>query len=261
MLIGMAAKGLPQDAKLFDPLEWAGIALASNGLHDAWDNIDDRLKKIGLDQSSYVNSHKIGELDFPEPDSVIGEWVSKDFGDYLRQNQHLCEQSLMAMRLANGDIFEPIIQGHERCHANSIGSEVWEAMNAFGFAGGFTASFHDRSQGTFSAFMTSSLTSGKDVTEAFDNLGIYVRNALVYFNEGLALRDMCSDGKFPQLSPRESECLLWVSAGKSTQQISDLLSLTDRTVNEYIAGAMRKLGATNRAHACARSILLSLISP
>ena len=48
---------------------------------------------------------------------------------------------------------------------------------------------------------------------------------------------------------------------QTVQQIADQLMLNDRTVDEYIANAVRKLTAGNRTHACARAIMLSLISP
>ena len=53
------------------------------------------------------------------------------------------------------------------------------------------------------------------------------------------------------LAPREKECLLWVGLGKTTKEIADRLKLSDPTVDEYIASAMRKLGATSRTQAVA----------
>jgi LuxR family quorum sensing-dependent transcriptional regulator len=55
----------------------------------------------------------------------------------------------------------------------------------------------------------------------------------------------------PQLSPREREVLSWVAAGKSTWQISEVLGISERTVNEHVVHACRKLGSANRTHAVA----------
>ncbi|AKM09135.1 hypothetical protein AB433_02775 [Croceicoccus naphthovorans] len=134
-------------------------------------------------------------------------------------------------------------------------------MLSFGFKGGFSTSFHDRKRKRFSAFLTSSRSSKQDITEIYDTFGGHIRSALIFFNEELIIKNLYRNGEIPALSERERECLLWVSAGHTTQQIADQLSLADRTVNEYISKATRKLHASNRAHACARSILLSLISP
>lgn len=47
----------------------------------------------------------------------------------------------------------------------------------------------------------------------------------------------------PRLSPREIECLKWSAAGKTAWEISVILSLSHRTVDEYLASAAFRLGA------------------
>jgi LuxR family quorum sensing-dependent transcriptional regulator len=52
-----------------------------------------------------------------------------------------------------------------------------------------------------------------------------------------------------RLSPREIECLKWVSAGKSDWVIGEILHLSGRTVNGYIESAKRKYEVTTRVQA------------
>lgn len=63
------------------------------------------------------------------------------------------------------------------------------------------------------------------------------------------------------LTQRQVECLTWVSAGMTSHEIAERLNLSTDTVNEYIAAASRRLGARNRVQACARAVLLGLVSP
>lgn len=56
------------------------------------------------------------------------------------------------------------------------------------------------------------------------------------------------------LSERERECLHWVSEGKTTEEVGLILGVTSNTVNSYIANAMQKFGAANRAMAIATAI-------
>lgn len=56
------------------------------------------------------------------------------------------------------------------------------------------------------------------------------------------------------LSERERECLFWVSEGKTTEEVSLILGVTSNTVNSYIAHAIQKVGASNRAMAIANAI-------
>lgn len=55
----------------------------------------------------------------------------------------------------------------------------------------------------------------------------------------------------PLLSAREKETLVWAAAGKSAWEIGEILCITQRTVEEHLASAIRKLGAANRPHAIA----------
>ena len=63
-----------------------------------------------------------------------------------------------------------------------------------------------------------------------------------------------------QLTDRERECLTWTARGKSAWSISQILSLSEHTVQFHIKGAMKKTGAGNRVQAVVTAIRLGLIS-
>jgi LuxR family quorum sensing-dependent transcriptional regulator len=52
-----------------------------------------------------------------------------------------------------------------------------------------------------------------------------------------------------RLSPRQIECLKWVRHGKSSNDIGDILGLSGRTVDHYLASACEKLGVRTRHQA------------
>lgn len=56
------------------------------------------------------------------------------------------------------------------------------------------------------------------------------------------------------LSERERECLRWVSEGKTTGEIAMIVGVSANTVNSYLANAIQKYGASNRAMAIATAI-------
>lgn len=62
------------------------------------------------------------------------------------------------------------------------------------------------------------------------------------------------------LSAREIETLAWAAAGKSAWETGEILRITQRTVEEHLASAIRKLGATNRAQAIAIALRDRIIS-
>lgn len=61
------------------------------------------------------------------------------------------------------------------------------------------------------------------------------------------------------LSERERECLVWVSEGKTTDEVALILGVSSNTVNSYIANAIQKFGANNRAMAIATAIRSGII--
>jgi DNA-binding CsgD family transcriptional regulator len=61
------------------------------------------------------------------------------------------------------------------------------------------------------------------------------------------------------LSERERECLLWVSEGKTTDEVALILGVSSNTVNSYVAHAIQKFGASNRAMAIATAIRSGII--
>ena len=65
--------------------------------------------------------------------------------------------------------------------------------------------------------------------------------------------------QFFGLSPREKECLLWLTAGKANKEVAHMLELSEKTVEHHIKRACQKLMATNRTHAVARAMTFQLL--
>jgi DNA-binding CsgD family transcriptional regulator len=67
--------------------------------------------------------------------------------------------------------------------------------------------------------------------------------------------------RFPTLSTREREILQWIAAGKSQQDVADILTLSQRTVEVHLRSAREKLYSLTTPQAIARAIALGLIHP
>jgi LuxR family quorum sensing-dependent transcriptional regulator len=65
----------------------------------------------------------------------------------------------------------------------------------------------------------------------------------------------------PRLTPREREVLAWAGQGKSAWETGEILGISQRTVEEHLAAATRKLGAVNRTRAVAIAIRDRIIEP
>jgi DNA-binding CsgD family transcriptional regulator len=65
----------------------------------------------------------------------------------------------------------------------------------------------------------------------------------------------------PTLSTREKEIMQWIAAGKSQQDIGDILSISHRTVEVHLRSARQKLYALTTPQAVGRAIAMGLIYP
>jgi DNA-binding CsgD family transcriptional regulator len=65
----------------------------------------------------------------------------------------------------------------------------------------------------------------------------------------------------PNLSTREKEILQWIAAGKSQQDVGDILMISHRTVEVHLRSARQKLNALTTPQAVGRAINLGLIFP
>lgn len=63
------------------------------------------------------------------------------------------------------------------------------------------------------------------------------------------------------LSRREKEVLEWLAAGKTQDDVADILHLSVHTIQTYIQSARYKLNAINTAHTVARAIRMKLVKP
>jgi transcriptional regulator EpsA len=63
----------------------------------------------------------------------------------------------------------------------------------------------------------------------------------------------------PRITPREVQILSWVREGKSNQEIGLELGISALTVKNHIQKILRKLGASNRAHAVALAMQARLL--
>jgi DNA-binding CsgD family transcriptional regulator len=59
------------------------------------------------------------------------------------------------------------------------------------------------------------------------------------------------------LTEREAEVLVWTARGKSNREMSEILSISPRTVNKHLERIFTKLGVENRA--AATSVAMSVI--
>lgn len=65
-----------------------------------------------------------------------------------------------------------------------------------------------------------------------------------------------------KITRREKECIRWASIGKTSWEISQILDISQRTVDFHLTNCIKKTNSTNRQHAIVKCILSGeLLSP
>ena len=64
-----------------------------------------------------------------------------------------------------------------------------------------------------------------------------------------------------QLTKKQHETLSWVAEGKTSWEISVIMQCKEETVNYHVRGILRRLCATNKAHAVSKAMRLGLLAP
>lgn len=83
----------------------------------------------------------------------------------------------------------------------------------------------------------------------------------LYYHAHVAETFISSESPKVSITGRERECLLWSAQGKSTWEISEILSISEATVTFHMRNAMRKLEVYSRPHAIVKAVTLGIITP
>ncbi len=81
----------------------------------------------------------------------------------------------------------------------------------------------------------------------------------IAFETGLPHATRKMSALVPKLTPREIECLKWMSLGKATWEISRILGCSESTINYHITNIRNKMGVHSRSAAMIKAVGMGLI--
>jgi len=138
--------------------------------------------------------------------------------------------------------------------------EFWEDARSFGLNVGCAQSSKNTSRcmvGMLS--LARSAESISDVEIQDKKLKIAWLTQMAHMGMSQLLTEKMMPNTEGILSDREIEVLRWTADGKVSAEISDILNISDRTVNFHIGNAMLKLDAPNKTAAVIRAAILGLL--
>ena len=138
---------------------------------------------------------------------------------------------------------------------------VFNEAREFRITNGLTVPVHGPGR-ALAEFSVTTEHSSREFDELWTTHRHYL-SALSYHIHETVLRDLYKPTAQAavRLSPRERECLLWTAKGKTAWEISEILSISQDTVIQYLKSAQKKFGVYKKTHAVVKAILSGLITP
>lgn len=144
---------------------------------------------------------------------------------------------------------------------NSLNAQVMNEAADFGLKSGISMPIHSP-HGELGILSFSLNQGGAAARQITRHALPYVQMLAVHVHEAVRRVLVTSEVAKPQeLTARESECLRWAADGKTSWEIAQLLTMSERTVNFHLNNAMIKLDVSNRQHAIAKAVLRGVINP
>ncbi|RUY13391.1 MAG: LuxR family transcriptional regulator [Mesorhizobium sp.] len=137
------------------------------------------------------------------------------------------------------------------------GRRVLDEAATFGLRSGVTIPLH----GPADSFRFMSFAQSLDC-ELLNRTITYLQMAALRFHLMVTKFDTTTASeRVHNLSPREIQCIDWVSKGKSSWEIGTILGRSRNTIDFHLKNVMRKLDATSRTVAVVKALKLGIIEP
>jgi DNA-binding CsgD family transcriptional regulator len=208
-------------------------------------------RTIGVDYASYAATSPVsGKL------HAFTTYPTAWKDHYMDQNLHLVDPTL---RIAARSI-APV--DWRRLEQDSSFQDVFGAARDFDLPStGLTVPVRGP-MGDVGLFSVTSRMSAQDWRWLKGSMMGQLQTAAVHLHDTVMTSDALTRTlRYPHLSTREREVLQWVAAGKSQQDIGDILSISSRTVEVHLRSAREKLCTLTTAQAVGRAVSLGLVQP
>jgi LuxR family transcriptional regulator len=135
----------------------------------------------------------------------------------------------------------------------------WEDAHAHGLHAGWAQSCHDAKgiSGLLNLSRSDDDVSPKELREISLRLSWLVGVAHESLSQLLIEKHMPEAAT--QLTERELEVLRWTADGKTSGEVSEIMNISDRTVNFHISNTLKKLNATNKTAAAIKAVRLGIL--
>jgi LuxR family quorum-sensing system transcriptional regulator SolR len=137
--------------------------------------------------------------------------------------------------------------------------ELWEDASSYGLRVGWAQSIHDAYGigGMLTMARSDELLSEKEIRTK--RLKMAWLTQVAHFGMSRKLTAKLMPETDIRLTDREVAVLRWTADGKTSSEISEILDISERTVNFHINNGIKKLGTVNKLAAAVRASVLGML--
>ncbi len=251
------------DEKQLEPLEALEIAMTASSIDSAWDAMSEKFTKAGFSGCSFGIARRSIEAPVGHPDTRFwGTFVSEKFLKVMASLPSVQKISPPLNQIRNTARPVAYFGDAESSEATGEDAKTYnEIIKTFGIKGRAMIPFHAPAADCLMMVSWWDFDCAEKSKVLWGKSGGLFSLSATYFCQGILDNFTPLAQPTEALSSRERECLLWVATGKRTGEIAQLLNLADATVNEYLTRAMKKLGARTRSEACAKAVIMGILTP
>ena len=137
--------------------------------------------------------------------------------------------------------------------------EFWEEARSFGLRVGWAQSNRDASGVAGMLSLSRSEDTLTDAELSAKELKMTWLTQIAHLGMARCLMSKMLPESKVELTERELTTLRWTGDGKTSEQISDILGISESTVNFHIRNAVSKLGTANKLGATVKAAMLGLL--
>ncbi|SDQ79219.1 LuxR family transcriptional regulator [Pseudovibrio sp. Tun.PSC04-5.I4] len=224
---------------------------------ERWNELTKFTADLGYEKGAYIIVPKYeGRVENRQPvyfSNHDSKWV-----EHYQNNRYYFKDPGMA-HILNGSRADQLWTDYTSIAANGVSTDFIDDVQSAGLRFGMNLSLECANKQLVSG---ASFASCEQTQAAFDtqmaSKYTTLKNAVQLFHSYAQPPGQLQE--FFGFSPRELECLLWLTAGRANKEIAHILHISEKTVEHHIKRACQKLHVTNRTHAVARAMSFQLLS-
>jgi LuxR family transcriptional activator of conjugal transfer of Ti plasmids len=229
---------------------------AADGISAIYDLIDSELTSRGFDHFAYLI---LQPPEGPLEPLYIGSY-REDWSEHYLTQDYVNVDPVMSTA---ANTVAPFTWNDLYAHqpGKSRQRQMLDEAGDFGLRNGMTIPVHGPAR-AFATFNVAASVGEAETAELWARHKYDLHIIALNSHEQIIKTAYAEASRAPvHLSPRERECLLWTSRGKTAWEISVILSISQDTVLHYLRCANEKLGVNNKTHAVVKALVTGLIVP